>query len=76
MRCSYTNLNLIILLLLLILQYTVQQVIVTLFYYYRYFAGLIIGCLQGVSKEDLLSSHYCPLPGYWDKNPLVSMMGM
>ena len=40
----------------------------------RYFAGLIIGCLQGVSKEELLSSHYCPEPGYWDKHPLVSMM--
>lgn len=37
----------------------------------RYFAGLLIGAFQGKSKEELLSSKYAPIPGYWDENPLV-----
>lgn len=37
----------------------------------RYYAGLIIGALHGASKDDLLSTRYCPLPGYWDEHSLV-----
>lgn len=36
----------------------------------RYFAGLIVGVLQGVSKEELLSPRYTPIPGHWDAHPL------
>jgi ADP-ribosyl-[dinitrogen reductase] hydrolase len=36
----------------------------------RYLGGVLVGALNGVSKEELLSDHYCPVPGYWGKNPL------
>jgi len=36
-----------------------------------YYCGLIIGALQGVSKEDLLSPYYCPVVGFWERSPLV-----
>jgi ADP-ribosyl-[dinitrogen reductase] hydrolase len=36
----------------------------------RYFAGLIVGAVQGESKELLLSSRYCPVAGYWERRPL------
>ena len=36
----------------------------------RYFAGLLVGALRGVGKEDLLSPLYCPVEGYWERNPL------
>ena len=36
----------------------------------RYFAGLLVGALRGVSKEDLLSPLYCPVEGYWERSPL------
>ena len=38
----------------------------------RYFSGLLVGALQGAGRETLLSGHYCPLPGYWQRNPLVA----
>lgn len=38
----------------------------------RYFTGLTIGALNGVSKAELLSPLYCPIPGLWDSNPLTS----
>jgi ADP-ribosylglycohydrolase len=38
----------------------------------RYLAALIVGAVHGVSREELLSSHYSPIPGYWQKNPLVA----
>ena len=38
----------------------------------RYFAGLLLGCLQGVSKEELLSSRYCPVPNHYEEKSLVS----
>ena len=39
---------------------------------YRYFSGLIVGCLQGVSKEELLSPRYSPCgTEYWSQNPMV-----
>ena len=39
----------------------------------RYFAGLLIGALQGRSKEDLLSSFFCPAPDrdYWHRYSLT-----
>lgn len=33
----------------------------------QYLAGLIVGALNGESKESLLSAYYSPIPGYWDK---------
>ena len=36
----------------------------------RYLAALIVGALNGASKEELLSPLYCPLPGHWDRDPL------
>jgi ADP-ribosylglycohydrolase len=36
----------------------------------RYFAGLIVGALRGESKEIILSPLYCPISGYWERNPL------
>jgi ADP-ribosyl-[dinitrogen reductase] hydrolase len=37
----------------------------------RYLAALLVGALQGVSKEELLAPRYCPVPGYWDEHPLA-----
>ena len=37
----------------------------------RYLGGLIVGAVNGVSKEELLSEFYCPIPGYWQEHPLV-----
>jgi len=36
----------------------------------RYFSGLIVGAVQEATKEELLGDHYCPVPGFWDENPL------
>jgi ADP-ribosyl-[dinitrogen reductase] hydrolase len=36
----------------------------------RYFAALLLGCLEGVGKDELLGAHYSPVPGYWRLNPL------
>ena len=38
----------------------------------RYFAGLIIGALQGKSKAELLEAVYAPLPGLWESSPLTA----
>ncbi|NPV08561.1 MAG: ADP-ribosylglycohydrolase family protein [Anaerolineae bacterium] len=37
----------------------------------RYFGGLIVGALAGVSKAELLSECYSPLAGYWQERPLT-----
>jgi ADP-ribosylglycohydrolase len=37
----------------------------------RYFGALLVGALAGESKERLLSSHYTPVPGYWDTHALA-----
>ncbi len=37
----------------------------------KYYAGLIIGALNGVEKEELLSDSYSPIPGYWTRNTLA-----
>lgn len=36
----------------------------------RYFGGLIVGAVQGVSKEVLLSPRYTPVAGLWNREPL------
>ncbi len=36
----------------------------------RYFGGLLVGALQGVSKEELLSPCYTPAVGVWEFIPL------
>lgn len=36
----------------------------------RYFAGLILGSILGKSKEEILSSMFSPVPGYWRAKPL------
>jgi ADP-ribosylglycohydrolase len=36
----------------------------------RYFAGLLVGALGGVIKEELLSSAYAPIAGYWQEHSL------
>jgi ADP-ribosylglycohydrolase len=35
-----------------------------------YFGGLIVGALTGTDKDELLTDHYAPIPGYWDIHPL------
>ncbi len=37
----------------------------------RYLGALIVGAVQGVSKAELLSDHYSPIPDYWSDQPLV-----
>jgi ADP-ribosylglycohydrolase len=37
----------------------------------RYFAGLIVGALNGVRKDALLADRYSSVPGYWDAHPLA-----
>ena len=37
----------------------------------RYFAGLLVGALRGVSKKTLLSPGYCPVQGLWERDPLA-----
>jgi len=36
----------------------------------RYLGGLIVGAVNGVNKEELLSELYSPIPGYWAQKPL------
>ena len=36
----------------------------------RYFGGLLVGAIQGVSKEELLSPRYAPVEGLWERAPL------
>jgi ADP-ribosyl-[dinitrogen reductase] hydrolase len=38
----------------------------------RYLGGLIVGAVQGASKDELLSDHYSPVPGYWKAHPLCA----
>jgi len=38
----------------------------------KFTAGLIIGAVNGESKEAILSRRYSPIPGYWEENPLAS----
>lgn len=36
----------------------------------RYFGGLLVGALRGVTKEELLSNRYSPAAGIWQTEPL------
>ena len=36
----------------------------------RYLGALLVGALAGESKDKILSDHYSPVPGYWEKHPL------
>jgi ADP-ribosyl-[dinitrogen reductase] hydrolase len=36
----------------------------------RYYCGLIVGALSGVTKADLLEPMFTPVPGLWDEAPL------
>lgn len=36
----------------------------------RYYGGLIIGALNGLAKDELLSPRFAPYPGAWDDCPL------
>ena len=37
----------------------------------RYFGGLLIGAMIGVSKAELLAPMYSPVPGLWEREPLA-----
>ncbi len=37
----------------------------------RYLAALIVGAMKGVSKNELTSEHYSPIPDYWTEHPLT-----
>jgi ADP-ribosyl-[dinitrogen reductase] hydrolase len=37
----------------------------------RYLGALIVGAIQGASREDLLDDAFCPISGYWNEKPLV-----
>lgn len=36
----------------------------------RFYGGLIVGAVQGASKEELLSERYAPATGIWEQMPL------
>jgi ADP-ribosyl-[dinitrogen reductase] hydrolase len=36
----------------------------------RYMGGLIVGAVNGVGKDELLSGMYCPVRDYWRNQPL------
>jgi ADP-ribosyl-[dinitrogen reductase] hydrolase len=36
----------------------------------RYFGSLLLGALNGVEKDTLLSEYYSPVPEYWEAHPL------
>ena len=37
----------------------------------RYFAGLLVGALQGRPKEELLAPRFTPIEGLWARQPLT-----
>ena len=37
----------------------------------RYFASLLVGALDGVDTQTLLSPRYCPVDGLWEQEPLA-----
>lgn len=36
----------------------------------RYYAGLLVGALEGRSKDELLAPRFSPVRGYWEAHPL------
>lgn len=37
----------------------------------RYLGALIVGAVRGVEKDELLSDHFSPVPGYWKEKPPI-----
>lgn len=37
----------------------------------RYLGALLVGAVTGLPKEELLSEHFSPIPGYWKLKPLA-----
>jgi ADP-ribosylglycohydrolase len=37
----------------------------------RYLGALLVGAVNGVSKEQLLAGRFTPVAGYWDEQPLT-----
>jgi ADP-ribosyl-[dinitrogen reductase] hydrolase len=37
----------------------------------RYFAGLIVGAIDGRTKDELLAPSFTPIDGLWDREPLA-----
>jgi ADP-ribosyl-[dinitrogen reductase] hydrolase len=37
----------------------------------RYLGALLVGAVNGAGKEELLSERFSPVPGYWERYPLV-----
>jgi len=40
----------------------------------RYLGALIVGAVNGASKEELLSERFSPVPGYWERYPLAPLI--
>lgn len=40
----------------------------------RYMGALLVGAVNGVSKEELLSQRYSPIANYWEQHPLNSLI--
>ncbi len=38
----------------------------------RYFGALLAGAVRGAGKDELLSTRYAPVHGYWERHPLCS----
>jgi ADP-ribosylglycohydrolase len=36
----------------------------------RYFAALVVGALQGATREELCAPDFTPVPGLWERRPL------
>lgn len=36
----------------------------------RYYAALVVGALQGASRDALIAPNYTPVPGLWERRPL------
>jgi ADP-ribosyl-[dinitrogen reductase] hydrolase len=41
----------------------------------RYFAGLMVGALEGRSRDELLQPHFTPVEGIWEREPLAPAIG-
>jgi len=41
----------------------------------RYFGALLVGAVNGVGKDELLSERYSPIVGYWKEHPLGAEIG-
>ncbi|MEI6808173.1 MAG: ADP-ribosylglycohydrolase family protein [bacterium] len=38
----------------------------------RHMGGLLVGAVNGASKDQILSDMYCPVSGYWTNHPLCA----